>query len=400
MFKPSFYIFLGMTTILACAGDDISNSSTSTTGEIETSSSSSSTTLVTTTVTSITTASLEPFCGDGILQEDREECDKGENNSIHGSCTPDCTLTYCGDGIVQGDEECDDKNYFNNDACLATCKNAFCGDGYRQEGVEDCDDGEENAINGACSLECKKGICGDGIIQPALGEECDDLNITDYDSCTNDCKMAVCGDGIVQMGVEECDDGNMEPRDNCSNDCLQPRTIFVTSVTFDAKMVSQDPDFAPPPNIQGLELADNMCNKIAAAANLEGIYKAWLSTDLDNQPVSRFSDAPNYVGFYKNTNGNTLAEGWSDLVSGKLKNPILNEFGGIENTMVFTGTEMDGTWSGWDCEDWTSSDLEMKATYGSTQFLDKRWTDIKDLYSCQFGASIYCVQQKPILEVP
>lgn len=400
MFKihTHFHILLGASLFLACAGDDATLDSTSTTGDIDESSSSSSTTS-TLTVTS-TTSSLSPFCGDGIVDMKSEECDDGEDNSIYGACTPDCTKTFCGDGIVQAGEECDDKNYFNNDDCTSECREASCGDGHKQPG-EECDDGEENAEDGACSLTCKKGFCGDGIVQEALGEECDDTNDKDYDDCTNACTLAVCGDGIVQMGIEECDDGNVEDRDNCNNDCLQPRIIFVTSIEFDATLVSEDPNFAPPQNLVGLALGDNMCNKVAAAAGLPGIFKVWMSTDLDNQPANRFSDAlAGWTGWYKNTNGNTVALGWAGLTSGSILNPILTEFGGVAENLAYTGTEAWGTYTGWDCQDWTTTDFLTKATYGSPQFLDKRWTEMPEIFSCGFAASLYCVQQKPIQEVP
>jgi fibro-slime domain-containing protein len=50
-----------------------------------------------------------PTCGDGIVSIG-EECDDGKNTGGYGQCGPDCKLgPYCGDGIVQPDyEDCDD----------------------------------------------------------------------------------------------------------------------------------------------------------------------------------------------------------------------------------------------------------------------------------------------------
>ncbi len=52
-----------------------------------------------------------PTCGDGIVSIG-EECDDGKdkNTGAYGGCTADCKLgPYCGDGIVQPDfEDCDD----------------------------------------------------------------------------------------------------------------------------------------------------------------------------------------------------------------------------------------------------------------------------------------------------
>jgi fibro-slime domain-containing protein len=67
----------------------------------------------------------EPTCGDGILAIG-EECDLGEENNTggYGGCNPDCTLgEYCGDGIVQEEyEDCDDGNFFNDDECPSSCR--------------------------------------------------------------------------------------------------------------------------------------------------------------------------------------------------------------------------------------------------------------------------------------
>ncbi|MEM7434160.1 MAG: DUF4215 domain-containing protein [Myxococcota bacterium] len=69
---------------------------------------------------------LGPFCGDGNLDADFEECDAGDNLGAYNGCNPDCTLgPSCGDGIRQPDfgEECDAGE--NNGAPAAGCS-AVC----------------------------------------------------------------------------------------------------------------------------------------------------------------------------------------------------------------------------------------------------------------------------------
>ena len=49
----------------------------------------------------------------------------------------------CGDGVVGANEECDDGNAIDSDGCTAACTIAQCGDGVIQEGVEECDGGQD-----------------------------------------------------------------------------------------------------------------------------------------------------------------------------------------------------------------------------------------------------------------
>jgi fibro-slime domain-containing protein len=69
---------------------------------------------------------LGPYCGDGVVQSDFEQCDDGEENNLgkYGECAPGCVYgPYCGDGKVQKPyEDCDDKNKKSGDGCSPACK--------------------------------------------------------------------------------------------------------------------------------------------------------------------------------------------------------------------------------------------------------------------------------------
>ena len=95
-----------------------------------------------------------PVCGDGVTDDDEaygEECDGGEG------CADDCTLEpFCGDGTVDDGEECDAGEENSDrvpDTCRPDCTNPICGDGVVDTG-EQCDDGEDNGADAACSATC------------------------------------------------------------------------------------------------------------------------------------------------------------------------------------------------------------------------------------------------------
>ncbi len=137
----------------------------------------------------------------------------------------------CGDGILEdGVEDCDDGNDEDSDGCRNDCTSPTCGDGILDTG-EDCDDGNDVDSDG-CRNDCTLPTCGDGILD--AGEQCDDGNAVDTDVCDNSCSLN-CGDGLME-GSEQCDDGNDADGDGCASDCnIEP-------IQFDA---SSDPPVLP-----------------------------------------------------------------------------------------------------------------------------------------------------------
>jgi hypothetical protein len=94
--------------------------------------------------------SVEPFCGDGVI-DPGEECDDGQQNSDAGACTQECKNAVCGDGHVRvGVEQCDagEANADGYTGCNEACTlNPRCGDGTLDVGFEKCDNGDE--LNGS-----------------------------------------------------------------------------------------------------------------------------------------------------------------------------------------------------------------------------------------------------------
>ncbi|HCP46480.1 MAG TPA: hypothetical protein DIU15_10575 [Deltaproteobacteria bacterium] len=72
----------------------------------------------------------EPFCGDGIVQEE-EECDTGSSlsDTTANACRTSCTRPSCGDGVTDPDagETCDDTNAWGGDGCSPNCQDDLGG---------------------------------------------------------------------------------------------------------------------------------------------------------------------------------------------------------------------------------------------------------------------------------
>ncbi|MEM8605905.1 MAG: DUF4215 domain-containing protein [Myxococcota bacterium] len=106
------------------------------------------------------------FCGDGIRTR-FEFCDDGtaQNTGEYNRCNADCTAL-----------------------------GPFCGDGIVQEEFEECDNGENLGGNNGCNPDCTEGpFCGDEIRQPEIGETCDAgaLNGTPGSGCSAECQVVV-----------------------------------------------------------------------------------------------------------------------------------------------------------------------------------------------------------------
>lgn len=176
------------------------------------------------------------------------------------------------------------------------------------------------------------------------------------------------------------------------------KKVFISSLTFFA-------------DIGGTAGADSMCQNMAAAAGLVGVYRAWLSTAAD-PVVNRFthSSVP-----YALVNGTVIANSWTDLVDGSpLVHGIdLDEQGrplpstGITLchgtptcAQTFTGTAPSGAYQGTDnqCLNWTSRVFQngsLLNTFigGDSKMNGSEWTVTASGFRCDYQARIYCFQQ-------
>jgi fibro-slime domain-containing protein len=191
------------------------------------------------------------YCGDGLLQADRNEvCDDGNGkpgDGCSGLCTIEpgyacptpgqpCVLIWvCGNGVIDPGEVCDDGNTAAGDGCIADC--TAVEPGYK------CPKGANNA-GGPCT-KLPANTCGDGIL--AGSETCDDGNTESKDGCSATCAaeigwtcptpgkpcklIGVCGDKRVDYDLgEQCDDGNTVGNDGCSVQCtVEPNWVCPTA---------------------------------------------------------------------------------------------------------------------------------------------------------------------------
>ncbi len=122
---------------------------------------------------------------------------------------------------------------------------------------------------------------------------------------------------------------------------LEPNVAFVTASSHTG-------------NLGGLAGADAICAQRAAAVNLPGTYRAWLSTPTISA-LSRLGSASGWI----RTDGKPLVDTTADLAAGRMYHPLrfherVGDVGAIE---VHTATTANGTFNvgGTSCSDYTSA---------------------------------------------
>ncbi|CAD8195876.1 unnamed protein product [Paramecium pentaurelia] len=224
----------------------------------------------------------QPICGDLIIVEP-ELCDDANLIPYDGcyECTYSCELgcSICQSGqcteMSQPNEDNND-NYQTTSDCIPDCKlcdndsqclacNEYfqlinylcapiCGDSIVIEGLEECDDGNDQPYDGCynCEFQCSQGcvecqqhqctMCDDKFyFLDILTQKCLQINsdqnnqnidypITEFQQYTalrcgenqlliNNLCINQCGNGLLANQYEECDDGNTFGGDGCSSFC-------------------------------------------------------------------------------------------------------------------------------------------------------------------------------------
>jgi hypothetical protein len=151
-----------------------------------------------------------------------------------------------------------------------------------------------------------------------------------------------------------------------------PNYAFVTSATA-------------PAVFQSLDAADQICATAAAASQLPGRFRAWLSTTTTNA-IDRLQGARGWI----RTDGAPFADTLDDIGAGRIFNPLrLDERGAIVSGIVLTGTDVAGRAQPTsDCNDW-SDGATGDAVAGTTEGTTSVWTSVTTI-RCSDPARLYC----------
>jgi len=156
------------------------------------------------------------------------------------------------------------------------------------------------------------------------------------------------------------------------------RRIFVTSTRQTAAL-------------GGITGGDEICATQAADANLEGEFKAWLSTT-SSSVVDRLSHEG---GPFVRVDETIVANDWADLLDGALLAPInLDATGQARAGDVWTGTLATGaSYTVDDCAVFTSGDnADGHALCGSSTSATSTWTN-NQLAACSSTLRLYCIEE-------
>lgn len=166
------------------------------------------------------------------------------------------------------------------------------------------------------------------------------------------------------------------------------KRVFVTSVFYNG-------------NLGGLAGADAKCQERADAAQLSGVWKAWLSSGT----VSASSRLTHSSLPYRTLDNAIVASGWTDLTDGAIQSPIrVDEFNVLHSdspayARVWTNTTPAGniasTAPSSNCVNWTSGSASSgNGISGIYTYTDTQWTqDGSSPCSVTNTNRLYCFEQ-------
>lgn len=174
------------------------------------------------------------------------------------------------------------------------------------------------------------------------------------------------------------------------------KVVFVSSVAYSG-------------NLGGLDGADAKCAALAAAANLPGTFKAWLS-DSTGSPSTRFTKPT--VDYVLSDRTTVFANGWSDL--GANNHALdMTETGGPPPTSDTPCAGLNGGYAAWvssnadgtpapnvatgshSCDNWSNETVDTSAVGLGSPIAANSWIGFcsSGVPSCSKKAPIFCFEQ-------
>jgi hypothetical protein len=172
--------------------------------------------------------------------------------------------------------------------------------------------------------------------------------------------------------------------------------VFTSSESFTGNMLA---DYGGSYFVNGLDGADFRCQKLADDAQLDGTFRAYLST-----PGHPVADRLHFFGNLVNLQATpaTVATGRTDLFDGTLSAPIKYDENGdpVDNAYIWGGTEVTGASGSNYCNYW-SSPGGASGRGGDLEALNQDWINVNS-FNCNMSHHLLCVEQIPtaVFEVP
>jgi hypothetical protein len=145
-------------------------------------------------------------------------------------------------------------------------------------------------------------------------------------------------------------------------------------------------------DLGGIAGADAKCQQLAEQAGLTGTFKAWLSTNPDDDPESRFTGATGYAL----VDGTMIATSWEDLTDGDILAPIDVTETGVRGISNYVWTNVSATGESTDSDDcnaWTDGTWDNYGEFGYSARSDSIWTERFVLpVKCGRWHHLYCFQ--------
>jgi hypothetical protein len=164
-----------------------------------------------------------------------------------------------------------------------------------------------------------------------------------------------------------------------ANACVAARRVFISSTPSTA-------------NLGGIAGADTKCQNLATAANLGGMWRAWVSSNASS-PDTRFTKA---TVPYRLLDGTMVATNWNDLTNGSILHGIDRDEKNVltSGTEVWTATTSDGNFQGGGCNGFTSAaDSAPTAAQGISDRTNGQWTNVYLQFCDRTNPRIYCFEQ-------